>query len=74
MDTYTLLRQIADSWVLLAMFAFFIGCILWVFRPGVRAQHVQASEMIFKEDRSACANACATCACKTSLDVPNDNA
>ncbi len=24
MDTYSLLREIADSWVLLAMFAFFI--------------------------------------------------
>ena len=34
MDTYSLLRQIADSWVLIAMFAFFVGVILFVLRPG----------------------------------------
>jgi len=31
MDTYSLLRQIADSWVLLAMFVFFIGTGIWAF-------------------------------------------
>lgn len=34
MDTYSFLRQLADSWVLLAMFTFFIGVIFWAFRPG----------------------------------------
>jgi cbb3-type cytochrome oxidase subunit 3 len=28
-DTYTILRVFADSWVLLFMFAFFIGVIFW---------------------------------------------
>ncbi|MCX8224449.1 MAG: cbb3-type cytochrome c oxidase subunit 3 [Sulfitobacter sp.] len=34
MNTYSFLRQLADSWVLLAMFLFFAGVILWAFRPG----------------------------------------
>ncbi len=35
METYSLLREIADSWVLLALFVFFVGMVVWVmFRPG----------------------------------------
>ena len=30
MDTYSLLREIADSWVLLAMFLFFAGVVIWL--------------------------------------------
>jgi cytochrome c oxidase cbb3-type subunit 4 len=34
MDTYSILREFADSWVLVLMFTFFVGTILWAFRPG----------------------------------------
>jgi cytochrome c oxidase cbb3-type subunit 4 len=34
METYSLLRQFADSWMLLVLFTFFVGVVLWVFRPG----------------------------------------
>jgi cytochrome c oxidase cbb3-type subunit 4 len=52
MDTYSLLRQIADSWVLLAMFLFFVGVIVWAFRPGSRAIHAETSQIPFRnEDR-----------------------
>lgn len=34
METYTLLREFADSWMLLALFTFFVGMVIWVFRPG----------------------------------------
>lgn len=54
MDTYTLLRQIADSWFLLAMFAFFIGAVLWAFRPGSRAVHKDTANIPFRyEDAPA---------------------
>ena len=36
---YHILREIADSWVLLALFAFFVGAVLWAFRPGSRQTH-----------------------------------
>ncbi len=52
MDTYSLLREIADSWVLLAMFVFFLGTIIWAFRPGSRKVHDDTSQIPFRnEDR-----------------------
>lgn len=43
METYSLLREFADSWVLLAMFGFFAGAILWVFRPSNALKYRDAS-------------------------------
>ncbi len=54
MDTYSLFREIADSWVLLAMFAFFVITILWVFRPGSRDIYEDAANAPFRhEDKPA---------------------
>ena len=50
MDTYTLLRQIADSWVLLAMFVFFLGVIAWAFRPGSRKIHDDIAQIPLRND------------------------
>ncbi|WP_342070042.1 cbb3-type cytochrome c oxidase subunit 3 [Yoonia algicola] len=52
MDKYSLLREIADSWVLLAMFIFFLGVIVWAFRPGSRKVHQDTASIPFRnEDR-----------------------
>ena len=48
-DTYSLLRLFADSWMLLAMSAFFLGACLWAFRPGARAVHDEAAMAIFRD-------------------------
>ena len=50
METYTALRAFADSWHLLFMFLFFIGVVLFVFRPGSRKVHDETSNMIFRND------------------------
>lgn len=50
MDTYSLLRELADSWVLLAMFVFFLGVIVWAFRPGSRAVHNETSQIPFRNE------------------------
>ncbi|NIZ60917.1 CcoQ/FixQ family Cbb3-type cytochrome c oxidase assembly chaperone [Sedimentitalea sp. CY04] len=34
MDIYTFLREFADSWMLLFLFAVFVTVIIWAFRPG----------------------------------------
>ena len=47
-DTYGLLREFADSWALLALFTFFVGAFLWVWRPGSRALHEDAARSIFR--------------------------
>ena len=52
MDTYSILREIADSWVLLAMFIFFLGTIVWAFRPGSRPVHDETAIIPYRhEDR-----------------------
>ncbi len=57
METYTWLRSFADSWHLLFMFLFFIGVVLFAFRPGSRKVHEETSSMIFRnEDKPAPTN------------------
>ena len=52
MDTYSWMRQFADSWMLLAMTLFFLGVILWAFRPGSRETHSDTSNIPFRNDTS----------------------
>ncbi|PTQ73373.1 cbb3-type cytochrome oxidase subunit 3 [Celeribacter persicus] len=51
---YHILREFADSWVLLAMFVFFVAAVVWAFRPGSRTQHRDTADVIFRhEDKPA---------------------
>lgn len=50
MDRYTLLRELADSWVLLSLVLFFVGSCVFAFRPGTRALHREAAESIFRHE------------------------
>lgn len=64
MDTYSTLRHFADSWALLAMTVFYIGAMLWAFRPGSRKSHTEAAELPFRNDTlppPGCDGACADC-------------
>ena len=54
MDTYSVLREVAGSWGLLLLAAFFIGAVFWAFRPGSRATHKDTANIPFRhEDRPA---------------------
>ncbi len=54
MDTYTLMRHFADSWGLLALTLFFLGVILWAFRPGSTRIDRDVAGIPFRhEDRPA---------------------
>ncbi len=53
MDTYSFLRQLADSWVLLAMTVFYVGTILWAFRPGSRKTHDDIADIPFRNETLA---------------------
>ncbi|MEE9387051.1 MAG: cbb3-type cytochrome c oxidase subunit 3 [Paracoccaceae bacterium] len=54
METYTFLRELADSWVLLGLFGFFVAAVLFAFRPGSKSAHKDMSEIPFRhEDRPA---------------------
>ena len=50
METYTALRQFADSWALAAMTLFFIGVVIFTFRPGSRKAADEAARIPLKED------------------------
>lgn len=50
MHTYSFLRELADSWVLLAMFAFFTGVILFAFRPGSSKIYADVSKIPLGDD------------------------
>ena len=54
METYSLLREFADSWMLLFLFLFFVGVVLWVFRPGAAKTYEDPSNIPFRhEDKPA---------------------
>jgi len=50
METYTLLRAFADSWVLLVLFTFFIGVVIWVMRPGSRDTYESVADIPFRNE------------------------
>jgi cytochrome c oxidase cbb3-type subunit 4 len=50
METYSILREFADSWMLLALTCVFVTVILWAFRPGSRPTHDQIAASIFRND------------------------
>lgn len=66
METYTLLREIADSWVLLAMFGFFAGAAIWAFLPSQSKAREDASMIPFRNEKAAkpCSGKCDKCACE----------
>lgn len=50
METYTFLRAFADSWMLLALFLFFIGMIFWVMRPGSSNTYENVADIPFRHE------------------------
>ena len=50
MDTYSLLREIADSWVLLAMFLFFLAIAIWAYLPSQARFREEARQIPFRND------------------------
>lgn len=50
METYTLLRAFADSWMLLVLFGVFLGVLIWVFRPGSSRVHKDTADIPFRHE------------------------
>lgn len=50
MEIYTLLRQFADSWMLLFLFITFMGVVFWVFRPGATKVYKDTAGIPFRND------------------------
>ena len=71
MDKYTFLRELADSWVLLAMFLFLVGAWIFAFWPGLSKHREDASMIPFRDDAPAktCAGTCESCKSAKSFDL-----
>ena len=50
METYSFLREFADSWALVALTLIFIGVVIWAFRPGSSPAHDEAAMQIFRNE------------------------
>ena len=50
METYTVLRAFADSWFLIAMFAFFLGTCVFAFWPSQRDARDEAAGIPFRDE------------------------
>ena len=57
MDTYSLLREFADSWVLLFLTLVFLAVFVWAWRPGSRRVHDDIANSIFRHDTKPAAPA-----------------
>ncbi len=51
MELYTFLRAMADIWAVLALTLFFLGMVIWVYRPGASKVHQDAADVIFRHDK-----------------------
>ncbi|MFO1142694.1 MAG: cbb3-type cytochrome c oxidase subunit 3 [Amaricoccus sp.] len=52
METYGILRTLADSWGLVLIVVAFLAVLAWVFRPGGRKSQDAAARSIFKNEDS----------------------
>jgi len=52
METYSFLREFADSWMLLLLFAIFVGVVIWVFRPGSSDIYHDTAEIPFRHENA----------------------
>ena len=50
MQMYSFLREFADSWALLSLFALFVGIAVWAWRPGSRPVQDAAARSIFEHE------------------------
>ncbi|TCO71974.1 cbb3-type cytochrome c oxidase subunit 3 [Rhodovulum euryhalinum] len=50
MDTYSVMREFADSWMLLFLTLFFVGVIVWVLRPGSTKAHRDSASIPFRHE------------------------
>ncbi len=49
-STYETLRQLADSWGLVATMILFLGLVAWPYRPGARELNDAAANSIFDDE------------------------
>lgn len=67
METYTFLREFADSWFLIAMFTFFVGTWVFAFWPSQKKAREEAAAIPLHDERATSSGTCESCAAKTDF-------
>ena len=57
MEQYTLLREFADSWALLALVILFVGIVVYTFRRSSTKLHRDCADIPFRHDDAPVENA-----------------
>ena len=52
METYTFLREFADSWFLIVLFGFFIGVWIFAFWPSLQPARDDAASIPMRDDKA----------------------
>lgn len=52
MHTYDMLNAFAQSWMVVVMTAFFVLVMVWVMRPGSKADYDEAARSIFRHEKN----------------------
>jgi len=72
METYTFLREFADSWFLIALFAFFVGTWIFAFWPSLQQARDDAAAIPLRDETAdgarKCAAACEVCKAKFDFE------
>ena len=64
METYSFLREFADSWFLIAMVVFFLGTWVFAFWPSLKSDRDNAASIPMRDETAKCTCGCDTCAAK----------
>ncbi|NRB02413.1 MAG: cbb3-type cytochrome c oxidase subunit 3 [Rhodobacteraceae bacterium] len=64
METYTFLREFADSWFLVVLFGFFIGVWIFAFWPSLQPARDDAASIPLRDDKAKCTGSCESCKAK----------
>ncbi|QMU59394.1 MAG: CcoQ/FixQ family Cbb3-type cytochrome c oxidase assembly chaperone [Boseongicola sp.] len=62
METYSVLREFADSWFLIGMFAFFVGTWIFAFWPSLKSSRDDAASIPMRDEIAPRDNDCAVSA------------
>ncbi len=64
METYTFLREFADSWFLIVLFGFFIGVWGFAFWPSLQPARDDAASIPMRDEKAKCSGTCEACKAK----------
>ena len=65
METYSILREFADSWFLIAMLVFFLGTWVFAFWPSLKSARDDAASIPLRDEIAECNKSCAICSCNS---------